>query len=41
VTEVGQAAPDFAFARAGGGVVHLSHFWRERPTIVLFLRHFG
>jgi len=38
---VGQAAPDVAFASRDGGVVRLSDFWREKPTILLFLRHFG
>ena len=38
---VGETAPDAVFGRADGGVVHLSDFWRERPTILLFLRHFG
>lgn len=38
---VGEPAPDAAFAGAAGGVVRLSDFWRARPTIFLFLRHFG
>jgi hypothetical protein len=41
VIAVGQPAPDAVFAKEGGAVVQLSHFWRERPTIFLFLRHFG
>jgi peroxiredoxin len=38
---VGAPAPDAAFTAADGAVVHLSDFWREKPTILLFLRHFG
>jgi peroxiredoxin len=38
---VGEPAPDAAFAARDGGVVHLSDLWHERPTILLFLRHFG
>jgi len=41
VIAVGDAAPDATFARRDGGVLHLSDLWRERPTIFLFLRHFG
>ena len=38
---VGAPAPDAIFVGADGGAVHLSDFWRECPTILLFLRHFG
>ena len=38
---VGQPAPDAAFVSCDGGVVRLSDLWREKPTILLFLRHFG
>ena len=38
---VGEPAPDAVFTRADLGFVRLSDFWRERPTILLFLRHFG
>ena len=41
VIVVGQPAPDAAFASRDGGVVRLSDLWREKPTILLFLRHFG
>jgi hypothetical protein len=41
VIVVGQPAPDSAFASRDGGVVRLSDLWREKPTILLFLRHFG
>jgi hypothetical protein len=38
---VGDPAPDAVFARPDCGMVRLSDFWRERPAILLFLRHFG
>jgi hypothetical protein len=38
---VGEPAPDAVFARPGGGVLRLADLWRERPAILLFLRHFG
>jgi hypothetical protein len=41
VIAVGEAAPDAAFRAAGGRVVRLSDYWHVRPTILLFLRHFG
>jgi len=37
----GDAAPDAVFADAAGRPRHLSDFWRARPTVFLFLRHFG
>ena len=41
VIAVGQPAPDATFASRDGSVVRLSDLWREKPTIFLFLRHFG
>jgi len=41
VIAVGQLAPDATFVAHDGGVVRLSDLWREKPTIFLFLRHFG
>jgi hypothetical protein len=41
VIDVGTPAPDARFARIGGTLVRMSDFWRTRPTIFLFLRHFG
>ena len=38
---VGTPAPDAAFLDAHGQTVHLSDFWRVRPTVLVFLRHFG
>lgn len=37
----GDAAPDAEFTDAEGRPAHLSDFWRARPTVFLFLRHFG
>jgi hypothetical protein len=37
----GTLAPDATFRDAAGRPVHLSDFWRARPTVFLFLRHFG
>jgi hypothetical protein len=41
VIAVGQPAPDAAFVARDGSPLRLSDFWRARPTIFLFLRHFG
>jgi hypothetical protein len=41
VIAVGTPAPDAVFAQDGGRIVRLSDFWRVRPTILVFLRHFG
>jgi hypothetical protein len=38
---VGDPAPDAVFGCADRGMVRLSDFWRVRPAILLFLRHFG
>jgi len=34
-------APDALFHDTAGRPVRLSDFWRARPTVFLFLRHFG
>jgi hypothetical protein len=34
-------AADVTLADTAGQPVRLSDFWRERPTVFLFLRHFG
>ena len=39
--QVGDEAPDFELADADGRVVHLSSFWREKPAVILFWRHYG
>src|SRR5262249_47948378 len=41
VIALGQPAPAAASPSRDGGAVRLSDFWREKPTILLFLRHFG
>ncbi len=38
---IGAAAPDGVFFAADGREVRLSDYWRERPTVFVFLRHFG
>ena len=38
---VGDPAPDAVFASPGCAALRLSDFWRDRPAILLFLRHFG
>jgi peroxiredoxin len=38
---VGAPAPDLTFEGADGAAVRFSDFWRAKPTILLFLRHFG
>lgn len=37
----GDKAPDFELADASGTIVKLSDTWTHRPTIIIFLRHFG
>lgn len=42
--EVGSAMPDLVllgFDGANDVETSLAAFWRERPTLVVFLRHFG
>jgi len=39
--EVGQRAPDPVVLDGSGREVPLSTFWRERPVVLAFLRHFG
>ena len=39
--KVGTPAPDIAFLGEGDREVRLSDLWREGPTILVFLRHFG
>ena len=41
VPQVGDPAPDPEVQDATGGKVRLSTFWRGRPAILAFLRHFG
>lgn len=37
---VGDAAPD-AELQSETGPVRLSDYWREQPTVLVFVRHFG
>lgn len=39
--QAGDPAPDLALPDPDGRVRQLSEFWRERPALVLLLRHFG
>jgi peroxiredoxin len=39
--QVGDEAPDLEMADSAGSIVQLRDLWRGRPTIVIFLRHFG
>ena len=39
--EIGDNAPDPLVLDASGSEIALSSFWRERPAILAFLRHFG
>lgn len=34
-------APDVELQTAGGEITHLSSFWKERPIVLAFTRHFG
>jgi peroxiredoxin len=38
---VGDPAPDVTALDATGREVTLSSFWRERPIVAVFLRHYG
>jgi peroxiredoxin len=39
--QVGEPAPDVTVLDDGGREVPLSSFWRVRPAVLAFLRHFG
>ncbi len=39
--QIGDLAPDIALPATDGQMQRLSDFWRERPALILFLRHFG
>lgn len=39
--EIGSPMPDFVLAGTNEAPVALRDLWRERPTLVVFLRHFG
>ncbi len=39
--QAGDRAPDLELRDAENTVVRLSHFWKSRPALLLFWRHFG
>lgn len=39
--EVGRPAPDIHFLDEDGREIPLSELWREKTTVLVFLRHFG
>ena len=39
--QVGDKAPDLELADSDGRMVQLSSFWREKPALILFWRHYG
>lgn len=39
--QVGDAAPDFELVDATGRPRHLSEYWKGRPALLIFWRHFG
>jgi len=39
--QMGDAAPDISLRDTSGTNRHLSEFWKARPAIILFMRHFG
>jgi peroxiredoxin len=38
---VGDPAPDLCLLDAGERPVLLSSLWRQKPLVLIFLRHFG
>lgn len=38
---VGQRAPDALLQGDGDREVRLSELWKQAPTVLIFLRHFG
>lgn len=41
VLHAGDAVPDVTLTDGAGGPVRLSDLWRERPLLLVFLRHYG
>ncbi|MGB3221085.1 MAG: peroxiredoxin-like family protein [Anaerolineae bacterium] len=39
--QVGDPAPDFELPDSSGKLVNLKGFWSDRPTLLLFWRHYG
>jgi peroxiredoxin len=38
---VGAQAPDITLRDEDGNEVALAAYWRERPVVLVFIRHFG
>lgn len=41
LASVDRAAPDVALQGEDDAPVSLASWWRERPAVLIFLRHFG
>jgi len=39
--QVGDMAPDFELQDSTGASVHLHDFWKDKPALLLFWRHYG
>jgi hypothetical protein len=39
--EIGDRAPEATVIDAGGEEMALSTFWKDRPAVAVFLRHYG
>jgi peroxiredoxin len=39
--EIGDPAPDVTVIDTRGKQVSLSAFWKDRPAVAVFLRHYG
>lgn len=39
--KAGEAAPEATLVDESGKAITLASFWKEKPTLVVFLRHFG
>lgn len=41
IPQVGEPAPDVEVLNSDGRSVALSTYWRQRPGLLAFLRHYG
>jgi peroxiredoxin len=39
--DVGDRAPDLTLVNGRGRPRRLSSFWKQKPVVLVFLRHFG
>ena len=39
--QIGEKAPDFERLNTAGEKLHFSDFWKDKPALILFWRHFG